>query len=441
MEIYLRESVNVWMIETRRSFWIVAAIFLIAVIGYFWTQTKVFVQLFYVSALLILVSWLWTMFSTIGVVVRRSSRELRQELGKIFEERFEIVNQKALIRPWLEIVDESRLPGPGGSRVLSWVGKYESRNYSAYTALRKRGQIVLGPTSLYSGDPFGLFVYKRVFSGKRSLLVLPYMFDLRWFPFPPGLLPGGKAQRQRTLEVTPYASGVREYYPGDSLNRIHWPTTARRDRLMVKEFEKDPQADFWIFVDAYRKVHLELLDEERDDAENWTDRFWFWDKRKKFTLPPDTFEYSVSIAASICRYFIHKDAAVGFGIAAQKYAVISPDRGERQFNKILEMLAYAEPEGNLPLIGLLQSEVRNISRGSTVILITGAVDSSVVLSVEHLQRRSMQPIVIMIDPLTFGGELGADRLLPEMHRRKIPLAIVSNGDDLEKALEDGLVRY
>ena len=399
-----------------------------------------FVQIFYVGVLLVMSSWFWAVFSTWGVVVKRSSRDLRQELGGVFEERFEIINQKAIARFWLEIEDESKLPGQGGSRVLSRIGKYESRHYSAYTLLKKRGQIVLGPTSLYSGDPFGLFVYRRVFPAKRSLLVLPYMFNLRWFPFPVGLLPGGKAQRQRTLEVTPYASGVREYCPGDSLNRIHWPTTARRDRLMVKEFEKDPQADFWIFVDAYSKINLQVLKEDPDDDYR-VDRFWFWDKRKKITLPADTFEYAVSIAASICRYFIQKDSAVGFGIAAQQYVVISPERGERQFNKVLEALAFAQPSGKLPLIGLLQSEVRNIARGSTVILITSAVDSGLVLSVESLLRRSLQPIVIIIDPMSFGGEIGAEVLIPEMHRRKIPTAIVSNGDELSKALEEGLVKF
>ncbi len=427
------------MIEIRRSFWIVGVILVTAVAGYFWTRTQVFVQLFYFSLLLLVVSWLWTLFSNRGVVVQRSSRELRQESGKVFEERFEIVNQKALLRPWLEIVDESELPGPGGSRVLSWLGKFETRNYSAYTPLRKRGQILLGPTSLYSGDPFGIFVYRRVYQANRSLLVLPHMFDLRWFPFPPGLLPGGKAQRQRTLEVTPYAAGVREYYPGDSLNRIHWPTSARRERLMVKEFEKDPQADFWVFIDAFHKTHVEVKEEQQENIR--IDRFWFWEKRKQITLPVDTFEYAVSIGASICRYFVRKDTAIGFGIAAQRHAVISPDRGERQFNKILEILAYAQPQGKLPLIGLIQSEVRNIARGSTIVLITSAIDGSVILAVDLVQRRGMQPIVILIDPFTFGGEVGADHLLPELHRRKAPVAVISNGDDLQSALEEGLSGY
>jgi uncharacterized protein (DUF58 family) len=41
--------------------------------------------------------------------------------------------------------------------------------------------------------------------------------------------------------MTPHAVGIREYLPSDPMKRIHWPSTARRGRFMVKEFEQ-PQA-------------------------------------------------------------------------------------------------------------------------------------------------------------------------------------------------------
>jgi uncharacterized protein (DUF58 family) len=56
------------------------------------------------------------------------------------------------------------------------------------------------------------------------------------------------------LYVTTNVAGVREYAPGDSFNRIHWPSTARAGRLIVKEFELDPTADIWLFLDMQREV-------------------------------------------------------------------------------------------------------------------------------------------------------------------------------------------
>ena len=47
---------------------------------------------------------------------------------------------------------------------------------------------------------------------------------------------------------------MREYRPGDAFNRIHWPTTARTNRLMVREFELDPTVDVWIVLDLHSDV-------------------------------------------------------------------------------------------------------------------------------------------------------------------------------------------
>ena len=51
---------------------------------------------------------------------------------------------------------------------------------------------------------------------------------------------------------------MRDYATGDSLNRIHWPTTARTRRLMGKEFELDPTADIWLYLDLYRDAEAAL---------------------------------------------------------------------------------------------------------------------------------------------------------------------------------------
>jgi uncharacterized protein (DUF58 family) len=51
-------------------------------------------------------------------------------------------------------------------------------------------------------------------------------------------------------------ASVRDYAPGDSFNRIHWPSTARTGQLIVKEFELDPMADIWLFLDLEKRVQV-----------------------------------------------------------------------------------------------------------------------------------------------------------------------------------------
>ncbi len=164
----------------------------------------------------------------------------------------------------------------------------------------------MGPTELISGDPFGLFPSQKTIPAVSSLMVYPLIVDVRVFPNPPGLLSGGEALRLRTHQATSNAAGVREYVDGDPLNRIHWMSTARRDRLMVKEFELDPQSDVWIFVDAEREVQSALPDDPPSPASDV-----LWRSKENIQLPPATEEFAVSAAASLSQYFLRKGRAVG----------------------------------------------------------------------------------------------------------------------------------
>ncbi len=389
--------------EIRPTFWGVLTVLFVSIAGLIVTGSKaggVFTRLIFLSALLIVVSWIWAIASVSSITVRRGARGVRQQMGQIFEERFEVVNKSRYVRPWLTVKDGSRLPGSGGSRVLSWIGPHELRNYSAYTLLSQRGQFQLGPTIISSGDPFGLFKNSHSFKSRQSLLVLPLIVDLQRFPFPPGLLPGGKAKRQRTPDITPHAASVREYAPGNSLNRIHWPSSIRKDRLMVKEFEEDPRADVWIFLDAQGEVNTSLPYKRIPPK---VDQFWTWQRKVKVSLPPDSFEYGVSAAASICRFFIRQGQSVGFASAGQQVVNLPAERGDRQMGKILETLAFLQGNGKLPLYALVQGLFTQLPRGSTVVLITPSPDESILGAVDALTYRDMRPVVVLIDPETFGG--------------------------------------
>jgi uncharacterized protein (DUF58 family) len=374
-------------------------------------------------------SWIISRLSLRGLQFKRTARSVRSQVGQIFEERFEVHNTSRLPRLWLEVRDESSLPGSHGSQVLSLIGKLETRSYLVRTRLMERGIFPLGHTTIASGDLFGLFPTSRVFHAQDSLLVYPMMVDVPTFPSPQGWLSGGEALRRRTHQITANASGVRDYASGDPLNRIHWLSTARRNRLIVKEFELDPLAEVWIFVDASRYAHAslprpQLKFEERD----------MWRPSVKIPLPPSSEEYAVSIAASLARYYLQNGRVVGMVSAGRAFQVLPAERGGRQLGKVLEALALLRAEGRLPLQGLVEAEVKNIPRGSTIVLITPATSDEVVLTVELLSRRGMRPVVVLLDVSTFGGKAGTGQVAADLSVLRIPVCRVANGDDLSAAL-------
>jgi len=395
------------------------------------SSNPIYFRLTIVLAVVLAANAIWAGLSILGVDLQRVSQSSRKQVGEIFSENYEVINRSYFPKAWLKVTDLADMPGGSGSRVLTWVGGRQSRTYVAYTYLQERGWFTLGPTQIETGDIFGLFLMRKAFSTHSRLLVIPYMADIQSFPAPFGILPGGRALRQKTLEVTPYAAGVREYVPGDPLKRIHWPSSARKQKLIVKEFEKDPLAEVWIFLDARSSVHC-----QRDsEGESNSSAFWRLKKNQAFALPPDTEEYAISIAASIAKYYVNQKREVGLVSAGQSYTVLPAERGERQLGKILETLAVLQAEGEMPLWGLISSQLSHLARGSTIIIITPSSDQRLMTVIMELIQRGLMPVVILIDQDSFGGLHTASDLESSLVNHGILTFLIQEGDDIKTKLE------
>ena len=414
---------------------IVLALLALSLIAGLATGGKLFYRLSIFWILLFFGSWIWSDLSIRGLQIKRSARTTKAQVGQIFEERFEVQNLTRFPKLWLEIRDETSLPGSEGSRVITMLKGRQIRTYVARVRLSKRGVFPLGPTKLATGDIFGLFPVEDEIPGNDSLLVYPMMVEIKSLPNPPGLLPGGEALRRRTHQVTPNAAGIREYNTGDPLNRIHWLSTARRGRLMVKEFELDPLADVWVFLDAAETVQSALPQESTDYYAKD-----LWNRPDKMPLPPSTEEYGISVAASLVRDYLRRGRAVGFACSGQHLTLIAPDRGGRQLGKILEALALTQMKGVLPINALIETQVKHMVRGSTVVLITPSVFREVAFVVDFLIQRGLKPIVVLLDAYSFGGSSGTDRLSESIQLLGIPFRIIRKDADLSAALSDGYTR-
>jgi uncharacterized protein (DUF58 family) len=408
---------------------VVLILFALSIFGGIVTGSQFYYRIGYFWAFLFIGSWLWSIVVLRGLQLKRKERTLRAQVGQIFEERFEVENPNAIPRFLITVKDESPLPGSQGSRVFPVIERRLGRSYLVRTQLIQRGVFPLGPTVIESGDPFGLFPVERKFIAEESLMVYPMMVDIGSFPIPQGVMPGGEALRRRTFQVTPNAAGVRDYAPGDPLNRIHWLSTARRGRLIAKEFELDPQADVWVFLDAEKASNFSK--KMRVSVDSSYEPEALWKLPKKIDLPPTTEEYGVCIAASLARYYLRQGRSVGFASAGQSVTVLPPDKGGRQLGKILEALALIHSEGKLPLPGLIRAQAQHLSRGTTVVLVTASAEQEIAVAVDLLIRRGLRPLVVLIDSYTFSGISGTDMLEQMLALMNVVVRKVKYGDDLE----------
>src|SRR5215813_7145013 len=225
------------------------------------TGIRLFFHLFYLLLALLALSYLWAWSNLRGLHVQRETFTHRTQVGEQARERITIRNIWPLPKLWVELRDHSDMP-QHGSGFVTYLPAHDRRRWVARTPCTMRGKYTLGPATLISGDPFGIFRLERPVPGSSEVLVYPRTTSLPGFSLPSAELPGGQDVKSRAFHVTPNVSTIREYQPGDSFNRIHWRSTARIGQLMVKEFELDPTADVYIVLDMQERIQQQLVSEQ-----------------------------------------------------------------------------------------------------------------------------------------------------------------------------------
>ncbi len=389
------------------------AILLIIVLLFFAISSgwHVLYYLTYALLTLFILSWLWARYSLRKLVFRRAATGDRVQVGEYFDERLNLDNVSVMPKLWVQIADGSTLPGHRAGYVASMGGRKRAI-WRARTMCRQRGRFQLGPVTATSGDPFGLFRRRIFLTPARELLVLPQVLHITDFTLFSGGLPGGGRSARRALHTTTNATTIRDYVNGDALSRIHWRSSAHYNKLMVKEFDLDPAVDAWIFLDLNEAV-------QAGEGEHSTE------------------EYGVTIAATIATYLLRQDLSLGMIVNAQRREFLSLDRGDRQIERVLELLAVVHAGPGPDLKEALALDAMHFGRNSVAIVITPSTSRDWHEGLRHLQRRGVKVAVIGLDAASFEQRPADEDTLVLLEGAGVPVLRIKNGEPLAQALESG----
>jgi uncharacterized protein (DUF58 family) len=316
--------------------------------------------------------------------------QLSGHVGDQLRVTYTLRNTGRLPKPWLEVHNPSTLPGGLSGRALSLGGRKE-RSWLVRASLARRGHFRIEPLQIRTGDPFGFFEASAGVGQGITLVVYPQIEALPLWRLPPANIEGARASPERTLQTTPLATSVRPYAPGDSMNRIHWRSTARLGEIQVKEFDLEQTADAWIFLDLDAAAEAG----HGDDS---------------------TTEVAVRVAASVADKAIGENRAVGLTANGHRLTVLPADRGARQRLKILQLLAAVEADGRTPLDEALVTGLSRLRRGMTAIVITSTHDPAFVRPLASLRSRGIGAVVVVIDAPAF--EPARDEAAAEAWRQR-----------------------
>ena len=294
-------------------------------------------------------------------------------VGDVLTLTYSIRNRSRLPKPWLEVHSPSTLPIPIPGRVVA-LAPLSSRTWAARVPLTERGQFRIDPMVVRTGDPIGLFESAASVGGGTSLLVLPRVQPLPGWIVPPSPLEGSTARAQRGPHATPLVTGVRPYTTGDAFNRIHWRSSARHQDLQVKEFDIEQTADVRLVCDLERSRHAGHG-------------------------PTATIETVVSAAAAIAAHALDQGRSVSLELAGFRRVVVPPDRGDRQRQKILALLAVSQADGSVGLAELLVEAGARVRRGTVVVILTPSLERDWVPLAGHLRERGTTVVACIVDPV------------------------------------------
>ena len=331
--------------------------------------------LFYVSYLVLFLvgaTYWWTRSSISSMRVKRDVSQGYVHLGDEVELTYELRNDSRLGKIWLEVYEESNWPEPLPGRVLSIAG-HASKKWKVNVPALRRGRFHLGPVVVRSGDPFGIFTAEHRARQDALVLVYPRVVPLPWWTLPGSLLEGNVLTGRRSLQATSMVMGIRDYRPGDAFNHIHWPTSARHRALQVKEFELDRTADLWIFLDLERRWHT-------GDGERSTE------------------ERSVTVAASVIAKALREHRSVGLVASGRSTGLFHPDRGTKQFSKLMQYLAEVQAGGAHSVGETLVETLPRLRRGASALVITPSLDKSWIRPVHALRDAGVKTQTVVVTP-------------------------------------------
>lgn len=358
-------------------------------------------------------------------VVRRGPA--RAEEGEVIAFDVEIMNRGWLPRFMVEVTDHLPFVGTGdqvGSGrtkvlgVLACVPGNRTSRFRLELLCEKRGYYQLGPVGLASGFPLGLADARHAGSGgMQTLTVYPDVFPILSLP-----LRGAPSQIHRGGYLLPEGagsaefSGIREYRRGDSPRHVHWPTTARLNELMVREYEPLASACLCIALDQSASGNVGHGKQA-------------------------TFEYAVRIAASVARYGCTQNIRTRLlGQGAQPFMIPSGS-GQHHYQTILDGLAVVASDGITDYAEVLSGLALNCSAGETVLVFLSAPDhrsTAVLQALSLLRARRAHLFVVVFARDTFatapiqhaGGAAVPDTLIGGLLELGAHCQPVRQGDDL-----------
>lgn len=232
------------------------------------------------------------------------------------------------------------------------------------TVCDRRGLFTCAPIPLKSGGPFGLFRASGRVDATAEMLVFPQYHPLKRLRL---LENRGFTDRHAPrIGLSSEVIGTREYRPGDSLRQIHWRSTARAGKLVVKEFADQDHLTMTVVLDLSAEAGI---------------------GGGKFS----TFETAIRLAASLGYYATHNN--IPFRLAGHSDRWPPPDIALSWWG-VLHYLARVQNDGDRSLVQVL----RQLPPVPFAVVLVSRPNPATQRELAALSKRGIDVLALTISP-------------------------------------------
>ena len=272
-----------------------------------------------------------------------------------------------------------------------------------------RGVFTIADPEIVVGDLLGLVsVRPRLTCERLNIVVRPRLADLDGLFSEAGRV-GGDGRRLLLRRAAGFDfHSVREYEQGESLRRVHWPTSARRGQLMVKELE-----------DTAHDGTVVLLDCDPAGAVG--------------TPPDSSFDAAVRAAGSVLRAYALRGRGATLVTTGCDGQVVSVRSARGELGAAVTCLAAARPDARHGLAQVLHGDP-SLAGPAELVIVTSTLDPRAFTAALALAARRAVSLV-WVDAASFATRpTRAEPGVLRVAAHGIPTAVVRKGDDLHAVL-------
>ncbi len=338
-----------------------------------------------------LAAWAWNRFALTGVEYTRRFDETRAFQGETVELTLEVRNRKPLPVSWLQVIDvfpaalpvddqqivTNRSTNQGEFTSFWSLGAFGRVTRRFEVACTQRGYHTYGPASVSTGDAFGLFSSTGALAQGERLIVYPRIYTAAELGLPAKNPFGERLAVSPLIEDPLRTAGIRDWQPGDGVQRVHWKATARHQALLSRLYEASQESQVMIF--------LNVATMER----HWLGHY------------PELMELAISVAGSLAVMCAERRLPVGliangFLPGSDQPLRLLPGRSPEQIVHIMELLAAVTAFATEPIEDLLLREARRLPWGATILVVTGIAHEGLLASLAELLHAGRKVVLFTL---------------------------------------------